>query len=170
VLGAVNKFLASVVMSIAAALPAAHACELTPGTTMQQMLASDRKGQTDALLELSHLADGIAIATPVLVDTKAGFAEFTISRMVKGKAPRSLRLSWDNTVLYVGCSTSAFFRQIRLEPGHQYIIYFRSGELLRAGTRHRAPLELSLRDELRLVAPSPAPNKSFKPTPLRGSA
>jgi hypothetical protein len=137
---------------------------------MQQMLAADRKEQEDALLELSHLADGIAIATPVMIDTKVGLAEFTISRMVKGKAPRSLRLSWNTNVLYIGCSTSAFFRQIRLERGRQYVIYFRAGELLRAGTRHRPPLELSLREELRLVAPRPAPNKSFKPNPLRGSA
>jgi hypothetical protein len=163
---------ASLIASLAASamVASAHACIL-PGDpaeaarVMNEWIARDRKVQASLVPKLVDEVDTIVIAR-ALQDIDGTFdTKFLVLRVVKGRAEGGQTSTYraSPSIPPIACTMpSEIFRNTFTVTGEIYLLYVRSGHLLRAMSANRSPADITVNEELKLIAE--ASNKSLERT------
>lgn len=159
---------ASLIASVAASVvvASAHACILPAdpaeaARVMNEWSARDRKLQASLVPKLVKEVDTIVIAR-ALQDIEDTFdTKFLLLRVIKGRAmggeTQTYRAS--PSIPPIACTMpSEIFRNTITVTGDTYLLYVRGGRLLRAKSVTRSPADITVNEELELIAE--ASNKS----------
>lgn len=137
--------LTAVTPAAASACPAASKAEQEADLARQRERVRDLVGRADLVVE--------ARAAP---STSQRASEFEVARTLKGKAQPTLSLSWNDS-LTVGCRISDSFEDVHINGGTTYLLYVRSGKLLRAAGVDRREGEIAQKDEEALIRKQATP-------------
>jgi len=162
---------AAIVVGLAAsfAMASAHAClsSADPAEAAREMnewIARDRAVQTSLVPKLVEEADAIVVAR-ALQDIDTFDTKFLLLRVIKGRAEAGSTLTYraSPSVPPLDCTMpSEIFRNTVTVTGGTYLLYVRSGRLLRAIGATRSPADITMNEELKLIAE--ASNKSLERT------
>lgn len=139
-----------ILLSIVA--PAAAAACANPSKAEQE---ADLVRQQERVRNLVSRADLVVEARAAPSPTRRA-SEFEVMRTLKGKPQSRLSLSWNDS-LTVGCRISDSFEDVHINGGATYILYVRSGKLLRAAASERREGEIAQKDEEALIRQQSAP-------------
>jgi len=144
------------------AVPYALACRIpSRANTSQNGRVADLSLQKQYAFELARQADLIMLAHAVEIDPPydrdslggAYTARFEVTRMLKGHADPVIAVPFVWTIV-VSCgaiNASENFRSNYIEAGKQYLVYVKSGSILRAADTRRVSGELALWVELKEI-------------------
>jgi hypothetical protein len=135
----------------AAAPTALTACPTASKAEQEADLVRQHERVRDLVARADLIVEARATASP-----SRRASEFDVTRTLKGKPQSKLSLSWNDSMT-VGCRPSDSFEDVHINGGTTYLLYVRSGKLLRAALTDRREGELEQKDEEALIRKQATP-------------
>jgi len=136
------------VLTISPAL--GHACQTTSAAEQVEHDAVDLDRQLKIVKDLVAQSEFIVVARATSASAGSSSANFVVIDILKATPTETLSLSWKGGIT-VSCYSADSFQDVSVKPDQLYLLYVRSGLLLRAGSTGHRYGELPYAQEVKVI-------------------